>query len=184
MLLRKIMRHKVTIVRNNELGEKIVQENVRAGINSIDKITFDLNTDIKKGDYIYAPKRDEPFIVEKIEIHDELPDRSFNHKKAIVVPKSEFLNKKEIGKPNSVHQEFHNCEVENVAGRDIKISNITTEICLQSLIKTIEDSQEIPEEKKKSLIKKFKTLKDDPYVKGLSIVAFTEIIKQYLLNPH
>ncbi len=66
-------------------------------------------------------------------------------------------------------------DIENFASGDINTYN--TNIYLNALIKAIEESKEIPEEDKKSLIDKIKDIANNPYVSGISSGLIVEGIK-------
>lgn len=74
----------------------------------------------------------------------------------------------------NITQHFHG-DVEQLALGDI--NNYNTKIYFDALIKAIEESEEIPEEDKASLIDKIKTIAHDPYVVGIGASAIFEGIK-------
>ena len=74
----------------------------------------------------------------------------------------------------AITQHFHG-NVGNLALGDINTYN--TNIYLNALIKAIEESNEIPEEDKKSLIDKIKDVAHDPYVSSIGAAAIFEGIK-------
>lgn len=73
-----------------------------------------------------------------------------------------------------VIQNFYE-KVENLALGDI--NNYSTTIYLNALIKAIEESKEIPEEDKASLIDKIKNIAQNQYIAGIGAAAIFEGIK-------
>lgn len=81
---------------------------------------------------------------------------------------------KETKSNGPLTQHFHG-NIGNLALGDINTYN--TNIYFDALIKAIEESKEIPEEDKKSLIDKIKAVAHDPYVAGIGASAIFEGIK-------
>jgi len=88
------------------------------------------------------------------------------------------IGKEEVSKSHNAQYYFEN--VENFALGDINNYNAT--IYLNALIHAIEESEEIPKEKKKDLIHKIKNIANNPYVTGISAGIIVEAIKTGLVG--
>lgn len=84
-----------------------------------------------------------------------------------------------IKEVKQITQHFHG-DIENFASGDINYYNTT--IYLNALIKTIEESEEIPEEDKKKLVDKIKDIANNPYVSGIAASLIVEAIKTGLVG--
>lgn len=80
----------VKIIRNYNSENEVIQENIQAKIQS-GLSFFDIDIDIKKGDYIISPNRNEPLIVENIWVYGLSPD---GHKEVILTPESQYNRSK------------------------------------------------------------------------------------------
>lgn len=167
--------HKVEIIRNHGLKDETIQKDVPGNIQPKTSF-FEINVDIKKGDYVLVPHLEEPQIVERVDVFE---GGRLEHKEVKLIPESEFLKKQDVS-PININQNFHG-DVENVAGRDISITNITADVYLHALQRAIADSKDIPQENKNDLIQKIVELKDNPYIISLSSAAVFESIKVLLM---
>ncbi|WP_256735751.1 hypothetical protein [Leptospira santarosai] len=79
----------------------------------------------------------------------------------------------------SVSQHFYG-NVGQVAGRDINIENINTNIIFEALIKSVERSTDIPDREKNNIIDAIKVLASNSYVSGLSTGLIIEVLKNLL----
>ena len=80
----------VKIIRNYNSENEVIQENIQAKIQS-GLSFFDIDIDIKKGDYIISPNRNEPLIVENIWVYGLSPD---GHKEVILTLESQYNKSK------------------------------------------------------------------------------------------
>jgi len=76
----------VKIIRNYNSVNEFVQEKIPARIQS-GLSFFNIDVDIKEGDYIISPNRNEPLIVENIWVYGK---SSNGHKEAILTLESEY----------------------------------------------------------------------------------------------
>lgn len=171
-----LKRHKVSIIRNADTETEERQDNVPGDIQA-KKSFFEMNVDIRKGDIVIVPFLDEPQIVKKLFVYADDP---LEHKEVLLVPKSEYLESQKTVE-SSIHQEIHG-NVGSVAGRDITINNIKANIYLEAIAKAIDDSDDIPTDKKKDLIHRLVEIKDDHYIKTLGAAAIVEAIKQLFMQ--
>ena len=79
----------VKIIRNYKSDNEYIQKNISATI--LPEISFfDIDADIKKGDYVIVPMRSEPLLVENVWIYGIRP---VGNKEVILKPESEYLAK-------------------------------------------------------------------------------------------
>ncbi|GEM_PF-2061267 len=171
----------VRVVRNPGEDSQKIQDDVLAVI-SKDKMIFDDAVEIKDGDYIYItdsrlPSEEPSIVIDHSLIPDPFGDDS--RIEAKVVRKSKWVAQQEETKMPKQQFNFHG-DVGSVAGGDIgSITNlnINATILLEVLEKAIEESEEIPPEEKKTLLKMVRGLSDNQFIKDISKTAIIEAIK-------
>ena len=81
-----------------------------------------------------------------------------------------------IQSPLTVHQEFHG-SVGAVAGRDINVQ-ITFNEVLNKLAEAVEADQKIPQEEKRSLIGRLKSLGENEWVRSIGTSVLADVFKK------
>jgi hypothetical protein len=152
----------VKIIRNYQLDNEEIQENIKARIQS-DVSFFDLDVDIQRLDHVIIPDVDEPLVVEKVRVYDGRPP---GHKEVILIKQSKFYDIHNV-------QQYTNVKSSN---KDLKntVNDFTVVMYLNAL-ETAIDQMDIPENDKNNLIKKIREIKDDPYIESLNTTAVVDI---------
>ena len=159
----------VKIIRNYHSENEKIQENVKARIQS-DVSFFDLNTDIKRLDYVIIPDADEPLVVEKVRVYDGRPPF---HKEVILIKESKFYD---THKNHPKQTDVKKSDINPLNS----INSFTVIMYLDALEDAI-DQMEIPKNEKNNLIKKIIEVKNNPYIENLSTTAVVDI-KQIFID--
>jgi hypothetical protein len=161
----RLKNHEITIKNKNN---KILRGNIQDG-----KGYFDSTEDIDKGDIfcVNIPAYKEDFVITKVVPF--IQNTPGDHIKIEFESVSEY--KQKIMSDKNTIQNF-NAPVGNVAGRDIN-QNVSINVIIEAIEKTIQENRGIPEAEKKGLLQKLREIKNNPYVASITSGLLVEAIK-------
>ena len=139
---------------------------------------FDIKEDIQKEDIIIPQDGfdDENYIVTKVDVNrGTLTGGRLNHKRAHIMPLSDYQEQKKAAEKTAIIQTVYG-SIGNMAGQDIN-QNITVKLYLKSIETLIARDPNIPEDEKKGLLSKIKSLISNSYVANLSSAAIFDMLK-------